>query len=150
MAWLLMLAIPAQGYAAAAMVFCGTGHHSAIVKVASPNLPASHAHAASQVKHDHAGMHMTHSDGDTSMDISSAGYRSHDASSKVGVQKIAKLDGSGKCSVCASCCNGSVMVSAFIHVAPQSVPSVLNTAPAFGVVGFIPSGLERPPRTTLA
>ncbi|TSA11437.1 MAG: hypothetical protein D4R79_09525 [Comamonadaceae bacterium] len=44
LAWLLLLAIPLQGYAATAMLFCGPGHHGVLAQTGIQPANAEHRH----------------------------------------------------------------------------------------------------------
>lgn len=90
--WLMMLAIPVQGFAAASMLYCGMGteHH------ANPTQPAPESHQASQ-----ATVHMDLST--VAMDdlpgmVNDHAVQADDFSAKI-------PDSSHKCGVCAACCN---------------------------------------------
>ena len=146
--WLLMLAILAQSHATAAMVFCESGHPHSTVGSFSPHLPAAHAHADDSFvhRHRHSSLQTEQSGHDISIAMARTEQGSNARVDLAKTKKIIKTDGSGKCSACASCCNGTAMVSTFPAFAVQLMPSVLNTTPSVGVVGFIPPGLERPPR----
>ena len=156
MAWLLLLAIPAQGFAVALMVFCGPGDHSTLVKVTSHQLLPDRATAGAHLKHghSHASLQNEQTSGDMSMDFHPADHAAAHAVGESETQSNATADGcghgSGKCSACAACCNGAAMVSEFPHFSVQLTTLVPNTTPVFGVVGHVPPGLERPPRAHLA
>ena len=162
MAWLLLLAIPAQGFAVALMVFCGPGDHSSFAKVANLQPRTDHATAGAHLKHghSHASLQKEQPSGDVSINVSHADHAAARAVGEPETQKIATSNGgghgSGKCSACAcacacaSYCNGAAMVSEFPHFSVQPPTSQPNTKPVFGVMGYIPSELERPPRVPLA
>ena len=53
--WLIALAIPVQGIAAASMAVCGPSHaRMALADIAGPHDHASHGHGAAAAGHDHA------------------------------------------------------------------------------------------------
>jgi len=118
--WLMALAVPVQGFAAASMFGCKTGHHGAIVQ---------QSHAGAMHAHHHAG---------------AAGHGDHDKSSATG--KHAKAS----CSACASCCMSAALpATPAVFEATQAPDSfVLSALPV--AVSFISDGLERPPRSVLA
>lgn len=119
--WLLIAALPLQGFAAALQASCGTSaHHEAAEMVASAQSHAQHDHEASAGHHDDTG-------------------------------HTAAKDKHSSCSACAACC-----ISA---IAPPSVslPSMAHSnarpaasSPAPLITGFIPPGLERPPKRVTA
>jgi hypothetical protein len=92
LAWLIMLAIPVQGLAAATMAFCVAEHQVA------------HAgHAPANADHDHS----AHSHG--------TGSTAHAAA-----DQSVLPDANHKCGVCASCCHGVALTQA--HPWPELVP----------------------------
>lgn len=124
--WLLLFALPLQGFAASAMLFCKTSHHhETMMQVSSQG---DHDHAAHQ--HDQHGLSTTAAD--TS---SQSGGLQHDMT---------------KCSACAACCVGAAIVSSLgngFSSAPPDSHSIPFSAVRFA--GHIPAGLERPPRAIL-
>ena len=152
--WLLVLAVPAQGAAAATMAMCGPNHHAggpgaALVHVQAGgissesrhNVPHAHSndHAqhgtATQAAHDHDHDHAV-------ADVPGAGEASAPAQ---GMHA-----GQHKCSACASCCSVSAMLSPVLavpvpDVAPTVFSVVVPNVEAFGV-----DGPDRPPRIIFA
>ena len=120
--WIIALALPLQGYAAAAMIACGPMHSQ---MASASNQSASHDH------HDAVG-HAHHGKGH--------------ADEPSGFAKFLKF----KCSACASCCTASAAPSPvvpFLGVMQAHAESI----PFFGSSEdtIVPDGLERPPRTSL-
>jgi hypothetical protein len=154
--WLMMLALPLQGYAAASMVNCAAGHAEHAVapraaqsgpqpghyhEAATPN--AGHPHAAvgthDHASHAHAGHHEAAADPAIEADVAQPPVLSAD-------DQFADA----KCSACAACCSGAAIVSSL------AVPVVFaaRTAPVLAALGlpvsFITDGPSRPPRSRLA
>ena len=139
--WMLVLAVPAQGLAAATMLHCGTGHRHA---------PVSKAMAAEHAAHGHAG-HFEHVGaaaadalpGHGAADTASAADEASD------LHKISK-QAKHKCSACASCCSGFALIStpALLPVS-DLVTTVVAMAQAWAASVVI-DGPERPPRSFLA
>ena len=124
--FLLAIALPLQGVAAATMIACGSGPHD-------------HAHAAA---HDH---HAIDSAGhaDASLHEMHVAH-SHDPKSDLAGSAL------HKCSACASCCVGAAVPSqaiAFdsVKLTDRFAPLVARSVPA-----YVSEGLERPPRAFLA
>ena len=125
--WLLIAALPLQGFSAALQASCGTGAPHAAADSAAPAQPSVHdAHDAHDASTSHHGQH-----GDAGDTV--AGH------------------GQSSCSACAACCTGAIAPpSAF----PASMacndarPAVSVPAPL--LAGFIPPGLERPPKRVTA
>ena len=96
-AWLVLAAIPLQGFAAASMLYCGMGpRHEAVAQVQVA--PAGH--------HDHA---------------------SHSHGQVVKVEKTADgksqlPDASHKCGVCASCCHSAAIIESVRVLAIAPLP----------------------------
>jgi len=131
--WLLALALPVQGVAAATMAACGARH--AIHAAAT-------AHAASRGI-DSAGHH-THRHDAATAHANDARARPLHAATK------ASDDSVHKCSACASCCLNAVVATAtitFDTIARADRFAPLVTA---GPAAYVTEGQERPPRTFLA
>jgi hypothetical protein len=134
LAWLLLAALPLQGWAAATMLFCGPAQRDAVVaKAHSPGQAISHHHM-DPANHDMQAAHGQHQ-ADTTGDIGNGHH---------GAKTVA--DGSHTCGVCASCCNGVALAqtqhSPSIAVAPRA-----DLAEPLTVVLARPSPVpDKPPR----
>lgn len=129
--WLLALALPLQGIAAAGMQACGPTHGHTVPVAAS-------AHGAG---HGHTGAHSVHGDVHAEAHVPAVEHPSADT----------ELPAAGhQCGACAACCPAVALPSALaLPVAPASEAVVIPAAPA-RLASFVPPGLERPPRTLLA
>jgi hypothetical protein len=126
LAWIIMVAVPLQGFAAASMLFCGTGaaHHSQA---------ASHAHPADVPAHDHA--------------------QQEPDSKVVADQGSAKASDDGnatqlthKCGVCASCCHAVAITQAPQLHLPEG-PAQADRAAPLRTASSRPSVVpDKPPR----
>jgi hypothetical protein len=125
---LLMLALPLQGFAAAAMLYCGVG-------------ASSHSHSETTDGHHHAAAGALESGHDHSM-----GSQAADVTADApGVQKQLP-DGSHKCGVCSACCSGVAISGSPLAVEVQSPPKADLVEP-FVLIYAVPSRLpEKPPR----
>ena len=138
MMWLLLLALPLQGFAAATMLNCGPNHHrlweaSAVTQVDSSD-PAAHGH------HHHS------TDVADTGGLGAADDQADGNSSQHDLSKLSKF----KCSACAACCMGIALPAsplAFLSFPPASAPTPNVSAPQFD---FVSNGLDRPPRLFLA
>lgn len=118
---IMFVAIPFQGFAAAAMVNCNTEHHHVL-----PGEQHDHAQAG---QHEHQ-----HNSNDK--------VSNHSVSKASPVTKVMK----DKCSACASCCVGAALVTNSTAT-PVSTPSSEKISLVFSShFGHISDGLERPPR----
>ncbi len=134
--WLLVLAVPAQGAAAAAMAFCGPNHHgsgSARAEVSAAVSKHSHHGDAESVHEVRTGASATMAAAD-------------DAQAGATVSHAAKQ----KCSACASCCSmGAILTAVPVIPTTDSAPTVFTTVVPT-VDAFAADGPERPPRNVLA
>jgi hypothetical protein len=130
--WLLALALPIQGLAAATMVNCAIGHehHGATPSAAAPIAIALHAHGAGVA-------HQAHEHG--------AAVSDHHAADNSGAPIL------HKCSACAACCIGLALPSADSSApALPLAAAVALPAPMAQAVVFLTGGPDRPPRTLSA
>jgi hypothetical protein len=151
--WLLAIALPVQGAAAATMLSCGPGHHGAAAGAHAhaddpPGMSSHHTHNGDEAG-DHASSH-AHPHG------SMAGHHGGDAATSHDLSVDPSPDGSpvhktaGKCSACASCCTVAVLpTSVWPMGSSQAVDRVVPQLVAQTAV-FMTGGPERPPRTFLA
>lgn len=118
LAWLLMAALPLQGFAGAAMLFCG-------------GVPAHHVQATGM--HDHAGHdHMAHARSDA------------DAQDRADAKQLPSA--LHTCAICAACCHAVAITQADPAVPLPAVPSPLLQA-ALGPMHSQPARVpDKPPR----
>lgn len=123
-AWLLIAAVPMQGFAAASMLLCGTGSEH------------QHTATAASEPHDHAAMH-GHNGDDTEDHV-----HTHAADPAPG----ASPDADRTCSICAACCNGLALVGVN-HIAAMAPAPQAELAEPFVRVHTLPSPVpDKPPR----
>ena len=150
MIWLVAIAVPAQGIAAATMMHCGMGPHRAQATQSKVEaLPD--AHLVAPVEHAAHG-HVSHPDPDAATASETVqNTSSPDASGTArpdkgaGDVKAAKT-ASQKCSVCASCGAGLALPSTAVilpTIGPAHEVTALSPREAASVVV---DGPERPPR----
>ena len=138
--WLLVLAVPAQGAAAATMRFCGPHHHGGAAQThdrQSGSAERSNPHSLAQVALGHHDM-AAQADAD---DPASAGSA---ALSQGG------YDVKQKCSACASCCSVGAIPSPVLAVPALAVAPTVFCTVVPTVEAFAADGPERPPRIVLA
>lgn len=117
--WLLLLAVPAQGAAAATMAFCGPSHPG--------GAPADHQHPQAVALADEDSV----------------------ASADSAASATGSYAGQQECSACAYCCSlGAVLTSVLAVPAPVFSPTVFSTMVA-SVQRFAAEGPDRPPRIVL-
>lgn len=149
--WLLVLALPAQGAAAATMALCGPGH-------AARTLAHEHGKAMAQqawqvLQHVHvqgqAASRDSHQHVHTSPQPS--GDQTRDQVEPVAQAKLPNLAQAEqhKCSVCASCCSAAALFSVELIVpTPEFTPTIFMAVVAT-VEPFASAGPDRPPRRLL-
>lgn len=140
MVWLLALAIPVQGLAAATMVHCGSSHQRMHAAVAP-----GHSHAGSHhaLERQHA---MDH--GAVAADAADHHHASV-AEAAAEPDKYSEL-AQYKCSACGACCSVAAMPG-FSLTVPEPTPVVQwQVAHCLARFGFVTDGPERPPRLILA
>lgn len=128
-----MFAVPFQGYAAAAMVFCGPGHAGAIAQM-SVELPGMHDHA----QHPHADGHGDHRH-ETSQ---SAKPPAKDTTTKT---SSAEPDAMHKCGTCGAC-HATALTSSLELAVFHDLPHADLAEPAITMATLAPRVLDKPPR----
>ena len=123
--WLLALVVPIQGYAATTMLLCNAMHDQATL---SANAHATAQESVPACHHDDGVSTTTHGD----------------------KKPVSGKHVDTKCSACASCCVSVTLLPATLDLNPlRPAPVIVSTAPIAFFTGFIPSGIERPPRNIL-
>jgi hypothetical protein len=129
--WLVALALPVQGVAAATMLHCGSesGHAGAVVVDKAIHAKSdSPAMAAAATEHTHHGVH-----GHVDAAEPAHDHASHDK---------------GGCSACASCCSAAaLLMSPGMPMAATVVRAAAIALPTTLVVAFLTDGPDRPPRS---
>ena len=143
--WLLVFALPVQGFAASTMLLCSAGHHGTAPASKGGHDHASHGHMVT-----HGAQVASVGSGSLAQHDHAAQATAADQESPVSplVAKHAKV--SGKCSACAACCTVAFLPTT---VVPFTVPAPGHVLPVVELItrsGFIADGPERPPRLHLA
>ena len=146
LAWLVVVALPAQGFAAAAMLSCGPGHERMAGAV-----EAGHAHASHGAPGTADPQAMVHAEppGATASDATASDATAPDAS-KPGASAALAAAGAFKCSACAACCvatalPASPVIVAALRTAAEAIPERLQPSG-----DFVVERLEHPPRAFFA
>ena len=129
--WLLMLTLPVQGFAAVIRASCETVHSSVQLSAQNEELGeiSQHSHHHDDADNVAASMQMTHDHA-----AGTVHHHQHDLKK-------------ASCGSCGSCCvSAFAMMSAHLWAPDFHQASVEIVAPSLLVTGFIPDGLERPPR----
>lgn len=118
---LLVLAIPVQGLAAATILSCGSLHDD------------SRSTSAATTGHIHGNDHQHHHDMAGDATPSDDTFAKHTVSS---------------CSACAACCiGGAVLPTGLAWKTGHDRSEAVIVSPSTLITGYIPAGLERPPRS---
>jgi len=129
----MIIALPVQGLAVVVKASCGPGHHGALSAVVAK---AHHHHAAPTHQLDEGSDH------------AKADSVPADAKSVVDQSTVNK---NAYCSACAACCFAAVAPpSASVLTPVHSSSENVVTSPSPLVTGFVPAGLERPPKAIFA
>jgi hypothetical protein len=146
--WVLLLALPTQGIAAATMLSCGSVQ-GARGSEARPASPTAHADAPASAHHAQPGHH----DHSRHQHAPAAAHEHPQASTDQDPPQ-ASLAGSleqpadSKCSVCAICSNAAVVSTALALPPRSESPAPIATAPE-SHISFLTDGPRRPPRPSL-
>lgn len=139
--WLLVLALPVQGFAASTMLLCGAGHHGAAQGAEGGHAHASHMHMAAR--------DVAQASASPAHDHAEQAPASHDRSALSPLSsKHAK--GVGKCSACAACCTVAFLPSTVIAFDAPALGRAPAAVELITHVGFFTDGPDRPPRLSLA
>ena len=131
--WIVMFAVPFQGYAAAAMVFCGPVHAGAMAEM-SVVLPEMHDHA----QHPHADGH-----GDYHHETAQASkLPAKDSAAKTA---SAEPDAMHECGTCGAC-HATALTSTLELAVFHEIPLVDLPEPAIAMATLAPRVLDKPPR----
>jgi len=132
--WLVLLAVPFQGFASAAVLGCITGHGGQMPPAPATSMPA---HA----QHDIHAMHDMHGGEHHAMPALDAGDDHH----------AMQHHGNAKCGACSACSLGASMAPAAIPALPVHAPPRVAALFAAGALPSVDLDLpERPPRFVLA
>lgn len=128
-----MFAVPFQGYAAAALVFCGPGHSGATAEISVESSwihdDARHPHADGKGDHHHESVQATKpSAQDSTVEIASA-----------------EPDAMHKCGTCGAC-HATGLTSTLDLVVFHDLPRADLAEPAITVATLAPRVLDKPPR----
>jgi hypothetical protein len=135
--WLLLALLPLQGTAAGVLMTCAAGHG-----LTPTSDQASHAGQQATTVHQH------HSEM-TADEMATTPCAHNDADHAPTDQSHHHKQFS--CSNCGSCCIGALALPASLNVSLQSAKTPVDiVSPPALVAGFIPDGLERPPRNITA
>lgn len=142
----MVIAMPLQGMAASAMLFCGPSHQR-MLQALVLELPAAaaghvhgHAHGASAAAH---GVHMH---GDAHGPHASPSLQSAEAD---GAHGLMPHHGKFSCSACAACCSVLALPAPFALPEASRPVHAVQMAPVAPITSHQPDGLDRPPRTVL-
>ncbi|WP_151446633.1 hypothetical protein [Lacisediminimonas profundi] len=145
MLWLLVAALPLQGWAAVLKASCDTRHHAPSLHASALAPGAIQQPQASA--HGHGDSHDHHAHHGVTQDQQHASLEASGEPPASAAQAADSLPDHSACSACSSCCAGATAPPPAALAAPDVPPTAaLFAAPSTLLVNFIPPGLERPPR----
>lgn len=134
--WLLIAALPIQGMAAVVKASCGPQHHDMSSSMSTNGI--AHLHDDGVLAH-----HESH-DANAAIPDPHPDLEVHVAETSSDTGHTYKTS---YCSACAACCVGAAAPPTRVSLAPVlSTVEVAVNPPVLSYTGFIPAGLERPPR----
>lgn len=140
-AWLLLLALPLQGMAAASMLYCaggaaGHGVHAAVgADAADAAGVAPHRHAPGAAPHGHA----------SAPDPGPVGTDANDGTGAT--SPMASLPDAGhSCGVCGGCCSSAALVQAVRSTRAGALPQAAPSEPRALVTAYTVPVPDKPPR----
>ncbi len=135
--WLMALAVPLQGVAAASLQHCLPAH------VPEQASGAQHAEGPSHDVHAHAHHPVDHA--------AASGTASRKADPhKADPHNAAGTLKAGKCSACAACCVALGLPAQAVQVPVVPADAFMSRLRVAAHFSFVPAGLDRPPRPHLA
>lgn len=139
--YLLMLAIPAQGFAASSMLLCSPARQGTISAQASEGY-FGHGHADIAVAN-----HRDHSLSASRLAVPTAGAEGVDSTVAGG----GLVDSGGlnthECGACSACCVGSAIPAYTLKLDAAAQTNERIVATPFRTIGFVTDGPRRPPRS---
>lgn len=131
--WIMMFAVPFQGYAAAAMVFCGPGHAGAMAEM-SVELSGVHDHARSP-----------HAEGRSDHHHEAAQAAKPPAKDGTAKTASAEPDTMHKCGTCGAC-HATALTSTLDLAVFHDLAHADLAQPAVTMATLAPRVLDKPPR----
>ena len=133
--WVLVLAVPFQGVAAATMVSCGMVHEHSIAHLGAYQHPDG---ALAEAVHSHPGAVADH-------------YHNHASADHGEDGKTASGTGfTHKCGACAACCSGAAAPTGSLTLGAVKLADFYAPLVTRSVAAYVAEGLERPPRLSFA
>ena len=126
--WVMMIAVPFQGYAAVAMAFC------------TPDHSGSHAAATATAEHSHGGNgHADHAKAQNQDEAKQS------ADNSAGNTASAEPDAMHKCGTCGAC-HGTALISTPQFAVLHGLPRADLVEPPLAMATLAPRVLDKPPR----
>ena len=142
--WLLTLAVPVHGFAAASMLGCVSGQSRSIAVAA--HLHASDRHGDDADMHVHAHHASEAETAQAATPHHADGAGDGQAPKGHAVDKVS----AASCSACAACCTSAALPATPLVFEPAPAPNSFVLPAPQHVATFVSGGLERPPRSFLA
>jgi len=145
--WVMVIAMPVQGMAASAMLFCGASHERMMQGLVLDASASALGHAGNAMHELVAVDHGDHEYAGAGAPVASEPDMASDGD---GMSSLFPHHGKFSCSACAACCDALAVPASF--ELPQAVRTAhaLRPLPIAPVSSHQPDGLDRPPRAALA
>jgi hypothetical protein len=145
--WVMVIAMPVQGMAASAMLFCGPSHERMMQGLVL-NASASASGHAGDATHETAAMdHGDHGHAGSGAPVDSEATVAADGD---GMGSLSPHHGKFSCSACAACCIALALPASFELPEAVRAAHAMRSSPMAPVASHQPDGLDRPPRAVLA
>ena len=145
--WVMVIAMPVQGMAASAMLFCGPSHERMMQGLMVDGSGMASSQAAAHWHEDSAADHGAHEHAAPEHPGTDS---SGEATDTDGTTGLFPHSGKFTCSACAACCSALALPASFVLPVPSSPEHLAPMSPVEPVAPHQPDGLDRPPRTVLA
>lgn len=140
--WVMVVAMPVQGMAASAMLFCGPSHE----RMMQALVPGAQAGAGQIDKFRDGRAAVGHAVHFPTVQLDAAASEP----SADGAVGLYQQHGKVGCSACAACCSALALPAGFAFSESQSPARAVRMSPSAPVASHQPDGLDRPPRVVLA
>ena len=144
--YLMMLAIPAQGFAASTLLFCGPAHQR-VKPAQETDHHSGHGHPYARAADHQAHVLPAVSVASVGLaSIAAAGDFRNSDNDPGNAGEPSKLS----CSACAACCMGAAAPASDRKLQPAGLAIERTASTPFHYIGFVTDGPRRPPRSFLA
>lgn len=145
--WVMVIAMPVQGMAASAMLFCGPSHERMMRGLALGASASAPGHAGDAA---HEMVAMDHGAHEPAVSGAPVAREPAVGADSDGVGSLFPHHGKFSCSACAACCSAPALPASFELPEAVRAAHAIRSSPMAPVASHQPDGLDRPPRAILA